>query len=268
MAVFTLSEIWIYPIKSLSGIPLTQGIVKRKGLQFDRRWMLIDDQGVAMTQRVHPRMALLQPEINGDTLRVYHKQKDEMPIGFPVATPAHEPFTARIWNDDVRVIEVDAGVSQWFSAQLGMRCRLVAFPESNPRPVDPAYATGSEDQVGLADAYPFLMIGQASLDDLNRRLDQPVPMNRFRPNFVFTGADPFAEDHWKRLRIGGVSFAAVKQCDRCVLTTVDQDTAVKGAEPLRTLSAYRKAGNKVFFGQNLIAFEEGIVSVGDSIIPG
>jgi uncharacterized protein YcbX len=261
-----VTHIWIYPVKSLGGIPLETATVMKKGLRYDRRWMLIDADGVAMTQRVHPRMAWFQPEVNGDHIRVGFKGDGE--ISFNTSTNGlSNRITARVWEDDVIVAEVDPEISKWFTERLGISCRLVAFPEENPRHVDPDYAIG-DDHVSLADAYPFLVIGQASLDDLNSRLEQPVSMNRFRPNFVFTGGAPFAEDAWSRVTIGDIPFAAVKKCDRCVMTTVDPETAVKGTEPLRTLSAYRKVGKKVFFGQNMIALREGTIRVGDPITAG
>ena len=140
----------------------------------------------------------------------------------------------------------------------------LVHPEENPRPVDPAYNL-NDDHVSLADGYPFLIIGQNSLDMLNEKLAAPVPMNRFRPNFVFTGGTPHVEDSWRNLLIGEIPFAGVKPCERCVLTTVNQETGEKGDEPLRTLSSYRNNGKSILFGQNLIALRNGIVRVGDSI---
>lgn len=268
MANFVLSEIWIYPVKSLGGIKIDQGVVLKKGLQHDRRWMLVDAQGLAMTQRVFHEMALFRPEISGDTILIRYIKSGKMisSIEFDTSHSFTKQSQAQIWNDKILVGEVDPGVSAWFSRHLGIPCKLVAFPEANPRAVDPEYAVG-DDHVSLADAYPFLAIGKASLDDLNRRLDEPVGMNRFRPNLVFTGGEPFAEDHWGRLTIGSVPFAAVKKSARCILTTVDQNTGIRGPEPLRTLSTFRKVDNKVFFGQNMIALGEGILTVGDPIIP-
>lgn len=265
-----LSEIWIYPVKSLGGIRVETAVVKGKGLQHDRRWMLIDPHDVAMTQRVYHEMALFKSSFRDGNIQIAYT-KNGCIIDSNILKPADPPqgplIKARIWDDDVNVMEVDSELSKWFSDLLHKPCRLVVFPESNARKVDPAYSINQED-VSLADAYPFLLIGQSSLDDLNQRLHQPVPMNRFRPNFVFTGGAPYEEDGWKNLSIGGLRFAAVKKSDRCILTTVDQNTAEKGTEPLRTLSAYRKTGNKVFFGHNLLSLDAGVVSVGDTIIPG
>lgn len=264
-----ISEIWIYPIKSLRGIPLERAQVRGKGLRYDRRWMLIDKNNVAMTQRIYPKMALFTPGIVDEKIAVTFGKPNEVnvSVNFSTSIPqAYNPITARIWDDEVEVVEVNPDISQWFSHHLETACRLVAFPEENERQVNRNYSINNE-QVSLADAYPFLIIGQRSLDDLNARLTQTVPMNRFRPNFVFTGGEAFIEDNWKNLSIGKVPFAAVKKSDRCVLTTVNQETAEKGAEPLRTLSGYRKIGNAVYFGQNLVALKEGEVRVGDSVIP-
>lgn len=269
MTPLTLSEIWTYPIKSLGGMRLETAHVLGKGLRFDRRWMLIDASGDAMTQRDHPRMALFRVNISGGyltiTLHTHQKENSSIQVGTDV--PQSEQWiTADVWGDKVEVLETDQEASRWFSRHLETTCRLVAFPEENDRPVDPEYAI-RQDQVSLADAFPFLLVSQASLDDLNKRLSTPVPMNRFRPNFVVTGGGPYQEDLWKRLMIGDLPFAGVKRSARCALTTVDQEKGTKGHEPLRTLSSYRKEGNKVYFGQNLIALRDGQVNAGDRIIP-
>lgn len=257
-----LSEIWIYPVKSLGGIRLQSSAVKEKGLPYDRRWMLVDENGTFMTQRVHPKMALFALAINDHHLTIRHQNDSiDLPLNPSITTP-QQPVI--IWNDTVAAHEVSQEHSQWFSDRLALKCRLVYFPEENPRAVDPAYKVNDE-HVSLADAYPFLIIGQQSLDDLNTRLTDPVPMNRFRPNFVFTGGESYEEDTWRNFSIGANRFVGVKLCARCVLTTVNQVTAEKGKEPLRTLSGYRTRNNKVLFGQNLVALDHGVIKVGDSI---
>jgi uncharacterized protein len=262
MKQLTLTEIWTYPIKSLGGIRVDQAKVFQKGLQWDRRWMLIDKSSGFMTQRVFPKMALFKLERINDRLLIRYKEQSISISMEPVSEG--NSFKAKIWDDVVDVMETNEDISEWFSENLEMNCRLVSFPEVNPRPVDPKYKVDNE-HVSLADAYPFLIIGQSSLDDLNLRLQQPVPMNRFRPNFVFAGGEPYEEDQWHNFTIGGNRFVGVKPCARCVLTTVDQDTAEKGIEPLYTLSSYRKKENKVLFGQNLVAIDHGTVTVGDTI---
>lgn len=262
-----LTEIWIYPVKSLGGVSLPTARVKAKGLEHDRRWMLIDPTGVAMTQRVHNDMALFKVSLRNDEIHIEKTDKGTISsITFDSQSPPEGSSTAaHVWDDEVQVVEVRRDVSEWFSDQLATPCRLVAFPEENPRKVDPRYSVNGE-HLALADAYPFLIIGQSSLDDLNDRLADAVPMNRFRPNFVYTGGLPFEEDDWRGLSMGDIRFVGVKKCDRCILTTVNQETGERGIEPLRTLSTYRKARGKVFFGQNLIALDQGVVSVGDAII--
>lgn len=268
MPKLTLSDIYIYPIKSLGGIRLEKARVYGKGLQYDRRWMLVDHQNIFFTQRVYPQMALFKPEIHDDQISVTFRKGDKIlsSIHFNVNTPVSDnQVQAEVWGDKVDVLEVNPEISQWFSHHLGMTCKLVGFPEGKPRPVDMRYQVNHE-HVSLADAYPFLIIGKSSLDDLNTRLTQPLPMNRFRPNFVFEGGDPYEEDFWRNLSIGKNRFVAVKKSARCTLITVNQETGEKGAEPLRTLSTYRKIDNKIYFGQNLVALDEEEVAVGDSIM--
>lgn len=261
MAQLKVSHLYIYPIKSLGGIAMQTAQVLKKGLQHDRRWMLVDENNVFLTQRVHNNMALFRMSFadNGFTVS-YDGQQLNIPQTFE-----GDPVRAKIWDDEVTVQEVSTSHSEWFSKNVGINCKLVAFPEQNDRLVDVKYRIG-DDHVSLADAYPLLLVGQSSLDDLNARLKSPVPMNRFRPSVVFTGGDPFEEDTWSRFNIGELSFAGVKPCKRCVLITVDQETAKKGAEPLATLSTYRRKDNGVYFGQNTIPTTTGKISIGDEII--
>lgn len=231
-------------------------------MEHDRRWMLVDENGVFMTQRVHHRMALfkLRPE-NGSFVIHYEGDSIHMPDGAVEGTSR----TVGIWDDQVEVLDAPNEVNDWFTKYLGLNCRLVTFPEENARPVDPDYRLADEN-VSLADGYPLLVIGQASLDDLNGRLEKPVPMNRFRPNLVFTGGKPYEEDLWKRFTIGSESFMGVKTCARCVTTTVDQETGVMGREPLLTLSRYRREKDRILFGQNVIPLDRGQIREGDEIV--
>jgi uncharacterized protein len=267
MKELRLSEIWIYPVKSLGGIRLTTAKVMEKGLLHDRRWMLVDENGVFMTQRVHPQMALFKISIHDDEMEITKKQpaNDKATLSFNISQPpSGNLIHAQVWNDPVDVMEVSSEISQWFTSHLGINCRLVSFPEKNSRPVDPDFQISNE-QVSLADAYPFLIIGQSSLDDLNTRLEIPLPMNRFRPNFVFTGGEPYEEDTWREFTIGKNRFVGIKPCARCAVPTINQDTAEKGIEPSLAFSKYRKRENKVYFGQNVVTRDHGEVSVGDEI---
>jgi uncharacterized protein YcbX len=262
MTDLRLTEIWIYPIKSLGGIPLTSARVMGKGLQYDRRFMLVGPDGVCLTQREHPIMALFKLSLEGDQILIRHNN-DVLTLPAVPAVLA-EPEQVRIWDDTVAAQGVGAKYDQWFSSRMGMDAHLVYFPEDNARPVAPQYKVNDE-HVGLADAYPFLVIGQGSLNDLNSRLDTPLPMNRFRPNLVIAGADAYAEDTWRDFQVGDTRFVGVKPCARCVLTTVDQDTAEKGKEPLKTLAKYRSRNNKIYFGQNAVALDLQYITVGDPV---
>jgi uncharacterized protein YcbX len=267
MAGLRITEIWIYPIKSLGGIRVKSAKVFEKGLQYDRRWMLIDRDNDFMTQRIYPKMALFKLQFQSRWLlpskfKITHG-KDSISLSLNHSFIS-KPIKAIVWDDEVEVYEVNKNYSAWFSSRLGIECKLVSFPEKNSRSVDQKYQINHE-QVSLADAYPLLLIGEQSLGDLNSRLDEPVPMNRFRPNLVFSGGQPFDEDKWKNFSVGKNKFAAVKPCARCVLTTVNQNTAEKGIEPLATLSKYRKQDNKVLFGQNLIAIDHEEIYEGDEI---
>lgn len=263
-----LSEIWIYPVKSLGGIKLQEAQVTDRGLEHDRRWLLIDENGTFLSQREHPELALFQPEITGDFLKISHRVKLET-IQFPLQQSFSEAETkidVTVWEDSIKAYEVDSVVSDWFSRILGFSARLVYMPEESHRKVEAEYAVNEADINSFSDAYPFLLIGQSSLDDLNSRLKEALPMNRFRPNFVFTSGDAYEEESWKEFTIGKLTFFGVKPCGRCVMTTVDQEKGkTSGKDPLLTLAKYRTVGNSVLFGQNLIGSGTGLVAVGDAI---
>lgn len=265
MSELRLSEIWIYPIKSLGGIRVEHSRVLEKGLEYDRRWMLVDENGMFMTQRTSPALALFKLSIENGELRIVHSLQS-ITHSTPLQPASLETESdVVIWNDTVRGVEVNKETSTWFSYSLGVKCKLMYFPEKNHRPVDPEYAIQHE-QVSLADAYPFLIIGQSTLDHLNTKLEVKLPMNRFRPNFVFTGGTPHMEDSWRNFTIGKNRFVGVKPCARCVFPNINQETAEKGVEPLRTLTTYRKKENKVLFGQNLLAVDHQEVKQGDVIM--
>jgi uncharacterized protein len=263
MSAIVLSEINIYPIKSLGGISLPSATVEERGLQYDRRWMLVDAQHRFMTQRKIHKMALIKVNLMENGLQVSTAGMPDLLVPFVPQT--NEMLTVSVWDDNCQAVVVSRAANEWFSEALQMPCTLVYMPGESIRPVDPRYARDHEF-VSFADAYPFLLIGQASLQDLNQRLSEPVPMNRFRPNLVVTTTIPFQEDEWKSIRIGETVFHLVKPCARCVLTTIDQQTGTAGKEPLKTLSSYRTIQNKVLFGQNALwGRVGGQVQLGDSI---
>jgi uncharacterized protein len=232
------------------------------GLRHDRRWMLVDETGEFMSQRAHPRMALISVRLAPQRMVVSAPDMEELEI--PLYPQAESSIDVRVWGDTNRGELVAEEANQWFTEFLMFPCRLVHKPEDEPRLVDSSFAR-SGDQVSFADGFAFLLISEASLEDLNTRLEDPLTMNRFRPNFVVRGCRPYAEDGWSRLRIGDVSFRVAEPCPRCAITTVDQRTGTRGKEPLRTLATYRKFEGEVFFGRNLIHDTLGTVRVGDTV---
>lgn len=260
-----LSEIWIYPVKSLAGIRLSEAQVQEKGLQYDRRWMIVDQFGRFLSQREFPNMAMLEVAVQENSLLISNKLNPKENISVPFQPVSADAIAVTVWDDEVPALTVSNEVDAWLSEQMKMAVKLVVMPETAERKADPRYAKNNEN-VSFADGFPFLLISQASLDDLNARLEEPIVMKRFRPNFVVTGTKPFAEDAWKSIQIGALSFAIVKPCARCVLTTIDPETAEKGKEPLKTLATYRKVNNKILFGQNVVAKQHGLVKQGDEIL--
>jgi hypothetical protein len=259
-----LQEIYLYPIKSLGGISVSEAFVEERGFRYDRRWMLVDKKGDFVTQRQHPQLALLQVSLSKTQLEVVSKGDPSQRIAFDLGLVSDQELQVSIWGDQVLARVVSAEVSRWFSDFLQLELDLVVMPESSQRKMDPRYAVQGES-VSFADGMPYVIIGQASLDELNSRLADPVGMDRFRPNLVFSGGEAYAEDQFKQLRIGEVEFQVVKPCARCVMITVDQEKGTKGKEPLATLATYRSQGSKVYFGQNAVALTQGIVRVGDPI---
>lgn len=263
--MLTVSELYIYPIKSLGGISAGSALVTSRGLQYDRRWLLIDSNNRFLTQREYPEMALLQPGLTTDGLIVHQKKNEAESIFIPHALPpATKTVTVQIWDDVCEAKLASNEIHKWFSAALNKQCRLVYMPDTTARMVDKKYAANNEI-TSFSDAYPVLIIGQSSLDEVNSRLTDPLPINRFRPNIVFTGAKPFEEDTMEEFEINGIGFFGVQLCARCVVTTINQDEATKGKEPLKTLASYRMKGNKIYFGQNLLHMGEGVITVGDAI---
>ncbi|MGB5896547.1 MAG: MOSC N-terminal beta barrel domain-containing protein [Ignavibacteriaceae bacterium] len=263
MNKYSLSQINIYPIKSLGGISLQSATVEERGLQYDRRWMLVDEQHKFITQRLHPRIALLRVEIINDLLTIKHIQNKLSPLAVPLMPYDDEAINVEIWQDNVTALKYSSDANDWFTEAIGFKCSLVYMPGSTRRKVDPNYANNK--LVGFADGYPFLIIGEESLNDLNKRLEEPLPMNRFRTNFVFSGGKAFDEDNWNAVKIGDMVFHSVKPCPRCIITTINQNTGMKGKEPLKTLAAFRQKDNKVMFGMNLVAEGVGKINVGDEI---
>jgi uncharacterized protein YcbX len=262
LAMLLISHLYVYPIKSLGGIELSTAQLTDRGIEHDRRWMLVDEQNRFLTQREHPKMAVLRTAIQGNQLAVYEKGQESDMIRLNLYATGTEALKVQIWDDVCDAVQISDSVNQWFSEKLDSVCKLVYMPDESKRKVDQRYAI-KDDLTGFSDGYPVLMIGQASLDDLNSRLEEPVPMNRFRPNIVFTGGTPFQEDSMKQFQINGADFYAVKPCARCAVPTTNQDTGERKKEPMKTLATYRTGNNKVYFGQNILYEKDTIINVGD-----
>jgi uncharacterized protein YcbX len=247
----------------MGGIAVKNARVTDRGFEHDRRWMLVDDNNQFISQREVHEMALMHIEIKAQGLRVSYLP-DNSSVIIPFTPQTSEFAEVTIWDDTCTGQFVSNEANQWFSRMLGINCRLVYMPDDTLRITDQRY-TPENSITSFSDAYPFLVIGQASLDDLNSRLAQPLPMNRFRPNIVFTGGEPFSEDLMHSLMIGDVKFHGVKLCARCNIPAIDQGTAVQGKEPLKTLARYRFKNNKIMFGQNLAHEGTGEIAVGDEL---
>lgn len=268
-----LSGLFLYPVKSLRGFAVTHAAVDALGLVGDRRFLVLDEQGRTLTQRESPQMASIQTELTTTDLLLH--SRGVAPIAVPLRSCGSDPLvTVSVWKSTGLLAE-DCGIeaSAWLSARLGAAARLVRIGEKFIRPVlNPLHAKAG-DVVSFADAYPFLVVSEASLAELNARLraarEDPVPMSRFRPNLVVSGCNAFDEDRWPRLQIGEIVFRSGGPCSRCVVTTTDQVTGARGKEPLRMLSTYRRdpvARHEVNFGHNLIhENKSGVLRIGDSV---
>jgi uncharacterized protein YcbX len=261
-----LSALYRYPLKSCKAEPLQQVGLDKLGLDGDRRWMLVDEaSGRFLSQRVAGQLSQLSALWNaagGLTLSAPgHARID-------IALPGDDAELrgVTIFKDSLRVPDAGAEAGAWVSQFIGKPTRLVQIPLVRARTTQAGYGK-DDDQVAFADGFPLLLIGQASLDDLSQRVGRPLEMLRFRPNLVIEGSDAYAEDGWKRLRIGDVEFRVVKSCARCILTTVDPQTGERGAdrEPLATLQKYRAQEEGAMFGQNLVNDGFGRLEVGMAV---
>jgi uncharacterized protein YcbX len=255
-----VTGLFVYPVKACRGIELKTAMVERRGLQHDRRFMIVDETGRFVTQRTEPRLALVDVSIR--------ERDGELVLAAPGLPALHVDVTeagrrgerrrVQVWRDPVDAVDCGEAARAWVSQWLGKPMSLVYMPDDVERLVNPKYG-GAGDIVSFADGYPVLLASTSSLEDVNARLAQPVPMDRFRPNLVVSGCAPWAEDGWAHIRVGEVAFRVVKACDRCTVTTVDQRTAEQGVEPLRTLATFRKKDNDVLFAQNCIPDSPGAI---------
>ena len=266
-----VTDLYRYPVKSCRGEQRVAAPVEPWGLAGDRRWMIVDVYGDVVTAREYPRLVLVTPFLTGGGLRLTGPGGSDLTVSAP---GGDELIPVTVWQSRVLAAPAGAAADAWISAVTGEPVRLVYLDDPTRRRPNPDYSRDG-DRVSFADGYPLLLTTDSSLAKLNEAIaagpgaaEGPLPMRRFRPNVVVAGTDPWAEDSWRRLRIGEVAFRAVKGCDRCVLTTIDPDTAATGKEPIATLARTRRWDGKVWFGVILIPDDPGTgrsIQVGDPV---
>lgn len=258
--MYHITQIFIYPVKSLGAIALAETRVEERGLQYDRRWMLCDAHNRVITQREFKELALFKMQFDENGFVVSYPDGASFFIPFAIKG---ETEKVTVWDDTCEAIEYKEG-SAWFSKMLAFTCRLFYMPNETKRKVDTKYASNNEI-TSFSDGYPILLAGQQSLNDLNDRLSEAISIDRFRPNLVFDGGSAFDEDEFVNFSINNVLLKGTKLCSRCLVITINQTTAISGQEPLKTLAAYRSKNNKVLFGQNVTVQQEGNIKVGDTL---
>lgn len=265
-----LSAIFIYPLKSARGISLTAAELTARGLAYDRRFMVVDADGVFLTQRQLPAMARLITSVHDAEPHAERRLRvdfdDLEPLDLPLTPGDGERCEVRVFQDRVAAIDLGARAAAFFTGALGRPARLVYMPDEALRAVNCGFAEPG-DVVSFADGFPYLLASESSLDALNARLAERVPMNRFRPNLVVSGAEAFAEDRWTRVQIGGVLFEVRKPCTRCAIITTDQERGERAAkEPLTALAGFHSWQGKAAFAQNLLCRGAGTLRVGDDVV--
>ena len=255
----------VYPVKGLRGGELERARVETIGLTGDRRWLVIDPAGRFRSQRELAAMAQVLAETTPGGVAL--SRAGGAAIEIPCPDDRAETIPVTIWRSTVPARLAGAAAAAWLSDTLGVACRLVWLADPSVRAVNPSFGRAA-DRVSFADAFPLLLASTSSLDDLNRRLAQPIPIGRFRPNLVVSGAAAWAEDGWRRIRVGGASFRVAGPCGRCIVPSIDQESGERPnpKEPLRTLAMFRRRDGEVVFGVNLIPDELGEVAVGDQVI--
>lgn len=259
-ALIRLAKIFIYPIKSTAPVELDSASVEPEGLAHDRRYVVTNEEGRFLTARQVPRLLLIQCEILGDAIRLNAPDCSPLTLSPGSFKNEYDPIT--IWRDTVEAQRCGAEVNDWLSHVLGFKAKLYYMGKQSHRP------TKEGGVVSFADGAPLLVLSEATVDDLNTRLETPVSMRHFRPNIVVTGAEAYAEDDWPDFSIGEVRFAALRRCARCILTTIDPVTAVPDAQkqPLVTLMQYRRGDDgQTYFGRNVAARSGGIIRFGQAL---
>lgn len=260
-----LKEIRIHPIKSTKHIRVEQCVLKKYGIQYDREWALFDKDDQVITSRSYPRLLDITCQIEGDNVAIHYGSAQHIITG--ENKDDYQPV--HIFSYDAHGYGISTELDKWFSDYLNTPCRLLKVSSAHQRPVLSKHGGTKNDIVGFGDQAPLLILSNSSLDDLNERLDETIGMERFRPNFVLDGTDAYEEDHWDIISIGKVQLRVIQQCERCVLTTIDNRTKQKHpkGEPLRTLNKYRKGLNGgVVFGVHAVPITTGTIYQGDKIV--
>ena len=265
----SLASIHRFPVKSCRGESVETAYVEAWGLAGDRRWMVVDEHGVAITAREVNRMVLIHPEITPGGLVV--SAPDLPPLSVAIPDPDVQ-LPVELWDSRFTAATADGEADAWFSKAMGRAVRLVHFDDPKRRHTSPGFGD-ADDVVSFADGYPLLLATEASLQALNDAIvedsqgaHEPLPMTRFRPNVVIAGAEAWAEDDWRRIRIGDATFRAVKGCARCVITTIDPDTAVREKEPIASLARLRRWDGATWFAINLVPDTVDVtIRVGDEV---
>jgi len=257
-----VSALFIYPVKSLAGVPLSQAELTPTGFRFDRSWMIVDQYDVFLTQRQHPRMARVKVVPAADSLKITVPGSPAVEVPVKGDAPVR---TVTVWENRCDAVDQGDQAAALLGDYLGRPCRLVRMAPGFTRQLSQRHLVTGREEVGFADSMPLLLTAQASLEDLNSRLPDPVEMSRFRPNIVVAGSTPFQEDTWKRLRIGEGIFRVAKSCIRCEIITVDQESGEKGVQPLETLGTYRTGPKGIAFGRHLVHERLVTIRTGDEV---
>lgn len=257
---FKITQIYTYPIKSLGGIALQTAQLNSKGLEYDRFWMIVDETSGLVSQRDTPQMALFETHFTPTGVRVQYKHQS---IELPFESTHSKTMNVRLWGSCVPAISEAHHINEWFSEQL-QKTVVVVRPAS---PKNRFTKNHPDAAINFPDSSQFLVISQKSLDFLNKKLEKPIKINRFRPNIVFEGGTPHCEDQWTNIQIGTSAFESIKSCARCQMINLDQESATRSKEPLKTLHTYRSWENKIWFGRyfKYTSPSSTQISIGDTI---
>lgn len=259
-----LAEIIVYPVKSLGGVSLKESTVLQSGLEFDRRWVLVNENYVFVSQRNLPKMATLAVNINTDSIYVHEKNNEQNGINIPIDPISNNPINVTVWDDEIESFAYKSEINDWFKNYLGQKLILVKMNPDKMRQrsltVEPF-----QSKMSYADGYPFLVLSKASVQQISDEIGESIDIRQFRPNLILDDCLPFEEDEMKQFSIGEVKFNMVKPCKRCKMIGINQDSGASSNQPILYLSKTRKEGNHIIFGMNAALRSSGTIHVGDKI---